>query len=71
VPGTLRAGEVRPLGFVVPPGYCSGASRGRGRTPCRAIGFMRVGFGLGCVSAKFDMRRWIPIGGSRGDRGKI
>jgi hypothetical protein len=49
VPGTLRAGEVRPLGFVAPPGYCSGASLGEGKNkndrgpfdPCRTAAIKR------------------------------
>jgi hypothetical protein len=65
VPGTLRAGEVRPPEFVAPPGCCTGASRSKGRTPCRAIGFVRLGFGLGCVLAKFDIRHWIKCGWAR------
>jgi hypothetical protein len=52
VPGTLCVGEVRLPEFVAPPGRCT----------CRAIGFVRLRFGLGCVSAKFDIRRWIKRG---------
>jgi hypothetical protein len=37
-------------------------ARGRRRTPCRAIGFVRLGFGLGCDSAKSDICRWIKRG---------